>query len=396
MAGYANQDVFMREVDSVSRLFRERFDTEGRTVRLVNNARTVAEVPIASVTSLKATLARLSQVMDRDEDVLFLYMTSHGSQDHHFSLDFWPMRFNTLDPATLRKLLDDSGIRRRVIVVSACYAGGFIEPLKDENSLIITAAARDRNSFGCSNEADYTYFGKAYFDEALRETYSFVEAFEKAKPVIAEREKAAGFDGSNPQIFLGAKIGPALAAVEDRLAGRAPKAVPDVASSEPRVPPKYAEFVKLWMRPDLLQAYHVECARSMNLGSPAYYVRKNPDYFGGLNERSRQWPRLMAAWDAYVEEYCGALSNDRLFEALYTDSWRRSLPERDLDSTLKFLKTDVGRRFTRGANQAALDLEHGLVEASRPVTDAATRRYQEEQMRINAEFERERESAGKK
>jgi peptidase C13-like protein len=396
MAGYAGQDVFMKEVDSVSRLFRERFGTEGRTVRLVNNAKTVAEAPIASVTALRATLARLAQVMDRDEDVLFLYLTSHGSQDHHFSLDFWPLRFNTLDPATLRKLLDDSGIRRRVIVVSACYAGGFIDPLKDENSLVIAAAASDRNSFGCSNETDYTYFGKAYFDEALRETYSFVDAFEKAKPVIAEREKAQGFDGSDPQIFLGAKIGPALAAIEERLQGRASRAVPDAASAEPRVPPKYAEFVKLWLRPDLLQEYHTECVRSMNLGSPAYYVRKDPDYFGGLNERSRQWPRLMTAWDAYVEEYCGAFSNERLFEALYAESWRQNLPERDLDATLRFLRTDVGRHFTRGANQTAVEVNRRLVDASRSTTDAATRRYQEVQVRINAEFERERAAREKK
>src|SRR5207344_2149888 len=114
------------------------------------------------------TLARVAEVMDPDEDILFLFLTSHGSKDHHFTLEFGRMAFKTLDPPTLRRLLDESGIKRRVIVVSACYSGGFIDALKDDNSLVITAAAADRSSFGCSDKADFTYFGKAYFDEALR------------------------------------------------------------------------------------------------------------------------------------------------------------------------------------------------------------------------------------
>jgi len=217
VAGYASQDVFMKEVNAVDKLFRERFDAGGHSVRLINNAKTVADTPIASVTALKATLSRLADVMDRDEDILFLFLTSHGSEDHHFSLDFWPLRFKPLDPKTLRQLLDESGIKRRVVVVSACYSGGFAESLKEENTLVITASAPDRNSFGCSNEADFTYFGKAYFDEALRETYSFVEAFEKAKPLIAEREKKQDYSGSEPQIFVGKAIVRPLAQLERRL-----------------------------------------------------------------------------------------------------------------------------------------------------------------------------------
>ena len=65
-------------------------------------------------------------------------------------------------------MLDDAGIRNRVIVVSSCYSGTFVDALRDDDTLVMTASAKDRNSFGCSNEADFTYFGKAYFDEALR------------------------------------------------------------------------------------------------------------------------------------------------------------------------------------------------------------------------------------
>lgn len=209
-AGYASQDVFMKEVNSVTQLFDERFDTRGHSLRLINNAATIAEVPIASETALRQAFQRIAGLMNKDEDILFLFMTSHGSRQHQFSLDFGMLRFNDITPAVLRKLLDDSGIVRRVIVISACYSGGFIEPLKGDNTLVITAAAADKNSFGCSNENEFTYFGQAYFDEALRKTWSFVDAFEMAKPVIAAREKKEGETPSEPQISLGKDIAPVL------------------------------------------------------------------------------------------------------------------------------------------------------------------------------------------
>lgn len=210
MAGWAPQDVFMREVNSVTQLFEQRFDARGHTLRLVNNPATVATLPIASRTALRLSLARIAKLMNPDEDVLFLFMTSHGSHDHKFSLDFGVMSFKDIDPAALKKLLDESGIKYRVIVVSACYSGGFVDALKNDDTLVITAAAKDRNSFGCSNENDYTYFGKAYFDEALRKTYSFTEAFKLAAPVIAAREKQEDFNPSEPQIALGKNIAPLL------------------------------------------------------------------------------------------------------------------------------------------------------------------------------------------
>jgi len=159
-------------------------------------------------------------LMNREEDLLFLFLTSHGSKDHQFSLDLWPIKFHELDPPKLRALLDESGIKNRVVVVSACYSGGFVESLKSEDTLVITASAADKNSFGCSDDADWTYFGRAYFDEALRTTYSFVEAFELANPVIAAREVKEDFTPSDPRLALGAAIKPKLAQLERQLAAQ--------------------------------------------------------------------------------------------------------------------------------------------------------------------------------
>ena len=102
-------------------------------------------------------------------------------------------------------------------MISACYSGGFIDALKTDYSLIMTAAAADRSSFGCSSEEDFTYFGRAYFDEALRSTSSFVEAFRLAAPNIARREAEQGFVPSEPQLYEGARIAPILRRFEHQL-----------------------------------------------------------------------------------------------------------------------------------------------------------------------------------
>jgi hypothetical protein len=189
-------------------------------VVLVNNPKTVAHVPLATATSLKRTLERVGQTMNPDEDVLLLYLTTHGSSDHRLAIQFWPLQLSDIDPRMLREMLDRAQIKWRVIVISACYSGGFIEALRDEHTLILTAADATHTSFGCGSESDFTYFGRAYFDQALRETYSFVDAFGRARELISEREQAEALTPSNPQIFVGSRIPAKLSVLSAELEGR--------------------------------------------------------------------------------------------------------------------------------------------------------------------------------
>ena len=220
---YAGEDVFMKDVRMIGELFRERFDAAGRTVTLINNAKTIEEYPIASVTSIRQALHRVGEVMNRDEDLLVLYVTSHGSDKHELVVDFRPLRFSSVDPPRLKSALDDSGIRWKVIVLSACYSGGFIDALKDERTLIITAASADRTSFGCGNTSDATYLAQALFGEALRKTYSFEAAFDSALKSIEQWERDKGYTASQPQLHVGSEIRPKLAEIERRLASLAPR-----------------------------------------------------------------------------------------------------------------------------------------------------------------------------
>jgi len=217
VAGDGSEDVFMKELRVVSDLFRDRFDADGRSVMLVNNPATVRELPIATATALDHALARVGRTIDPEEDVVFLYITSHGSEDHRLAMQFWPLQLRDLRPGMIKRMLDEAGIKWRVIAISACYSGGFIEPLKDDSTLIITAADSDHTSFGCGTDSDLTYFGKAYFDHALRGTWSFVEAFEQARREIEGREKAQALTPSNPQMFAGQQILHKLDSLRNRL-----------------------------------------------------------------------------------------------------------------------------------------------------------------------------------
>lgn len=202
-----SQDVFRREVRSVKKLIEQGYDASRRSIALVSNPATLSEHPLATATNLRRTLAHVASRMNADEDVLLLYVTAHGDQG--FGLSAWapPLELAPVNPTVLARALNDAGIKWRVLVISACYSGGFIEPLKDDNTLIITASAADRQSFGCETGNEWTYFGEAYFRHALPNANAFIEAFPVAAQAVAEREKAEGLSPpSNPQMFAGRAI----------------------------------------------------------------------------------------------------------------------------------------------------------------------------------------------
>jgi len=219
-APYAGEDVFRKDIETARDLFDDRFDTDGRSVVLINNPQTMLDTPFATVSNLRATLSEIGDIIDPDQDVVMLYLSSHGTRDHKISIEFPPLQLDSLSPQMLRQMLDDAGIKWRIIVVSACYSGGFIEPLKDDRTLIITASAADRTSFGCGAESAATYFGDALFQHALRFEDSFLKAFEDAKKLIADREKAEKRQPSNPQIFVGKSMAQKLPKLESELRER--------------------------------------------------------------------------------------------------------------------------------------------------------------------------------
>jgi hypothetical protein len=214
----------MRESALVTDVMARRFDASGRTIQLVNNKATVARLPWATPLNLQRAIARIGERMDKDEDVLFIHLTSHGGADGNLAASLRPMTVDSVTPQALKQWLDDAGIRNRVISISACFSGSWIEPLAGDHTLVMTAADADHTSYGCGSGSNLTFFGRAMYDEELRHTWSFEHAHAAARKVIDQREKEAGKeDGySNPQIRVGPGIRTTLARLEAQLAASAP------------------------------------------------------------------------------------------------------------------------------------------------------------------------------
>ncbi|MGC5701802.1 caspase family protein [Pseudomonas sp. NFXW11] len=199
LAGDGKQSVFLREADYVSNMLASRFGAFGQ-VRLVNHRDHMMNRPMATRENLRRAAQALAERSAAD-DLVFIYLTSHGTSEHELVLDQPRMELSDLPADELANALAPLKNRDKIIVISSCYSGGFIPALKDERTLIMTASQADRVSFGCSEEADFTYFGDALFAQALNQTDDLEHAFKLARATVAEREQADGFEASEPQIW---------------------------------------------------------------------------------------------------------------------------------------------------------------------------------------------------
>lgn len=210
VAGVASQRVFEREVKAVTQLMKNSGALYAG--QLINSKSALDNVPIATLTSLTDMITRIGQQMHREQDVLLLYLTSHGSgasKGHEFQLEHGGAELAQLRPEDLRTLMDAANIKHRVVIISACYAGGWANAMKDDNTVVMMAARADRTSFGCTDHNDWTWFGEALMKEqwpALKANgWDLKKAFEAAKATVAAREKTEGYEPSEPQASFGEK-----------------------------------------------------------------------------------------------------------------------------------------------------------------------------------------------
>lgn len=238
-AGDGNEDVFRNEVLYLEQLMDTRFQAQGRVIGLVNHPDSLDEDaprPLATLDNLDQALAGIGQAMDPEEDLLLLFITTHGSEDHELFTELPPFLDETIVPEDLAGAIEASGIRNRVVVVSACYSGGFLPALRSPDSLVITAARKDRTSFGCGAASHVTWFGQAWLVEGLNRHDDFIQAFGDAKREVARREQEDGYTASHPQMHVGERIGPVLdawrASIETGPAVAYPYEAPPASASE--------------------------------------------------------------------------------------------------------------------------------------------------------------------
>jgi hypothetical protein len=222
VAGLDSDAVFGREAREAAKVLSRRYDATGHTIVLAGpDGRGADTLARGSPDNIAAALARIAEVMDKKEDVLVLYTTSHGA-DYGIVYQDGDAGVGTIAPVRLAAMLDGLGIKRRLVIVSACYAGVFMPKLAAPDGVVMTAASADRSSFGCEADSDWTFFGDALVNHALRKDQPFAAAAKEATATIARWERQGKLRASNPQLVIGARAAKWLAGLD--------RGVPSVAT----------------------------------------------------------------------------------------------------------------------------------------------------------------------
>jgi hypothetical protein len=208
--------VFGREAREAGRVLARRFDAQGRTLVLANDEGSDTANAGASPENLSRALGSVAALINRDEDVLILYTTSHGSPRAGLNFRDPARGAAIISPNQLAAMLDQTGIKNRLIILQACFSGQFVPVLAAPRTVVATAASSMKPSFGCSAGNDWTFFGHALINQAMRQPDTFARQFRRALVTIIGWETRLGFDSSSPQISVGSDTAGWLAALDSR------------------------------------------------------------------------------------------------------------------------------------------------------------------------------------
>jgi hypothetical protein len=210
LAGWSEQDVFRKELAGAFNVMGRVLPLQDRTIRLSNDPE--SGLPLADHKNFAAAVHAVAKVMDKTEDVLVLLMTSHGA-NNGLALQLPGKQVAVLTPQEVATVLANEGIKNRLVIVSACYSGVFVQPLADDDSIVLTAADAKNTSFGCAPGRDWTYFGDALFNQSLQPGVDLKFAFARARLMIAGWESMDRVPPSNPQGHFGSALVEKLAPV---------------------------------------------------------------------------------------------------------------------------------------------------------------------------------------
>jgi Peptidase C13 family len=149
-------------------------------------------------TNPDAILDTLESLTRKTHAGCLLYFTSHGEGDGVIVGDY------LLSPHALGDVVNHvCAARPTVVILSACFSGVMLPALKGPNRMILTAARRDRTSFGCGQSDRYPYFDQCVL-ESWGGASGFPDLADKTRACIDTREKAEHLKPpSKPQLWIG-------------------------------------------------------------------------------------------------------------------------------------------------------------------------------------------------
>ncbi len=198
--------------------FQAIFDREARRAAAVLAARghgpalvmsnTPDQVVAGLLASRRTTALALAALGGRAhaDDTLVVYLTSHGGPDASIAMDAPYIEFAPMTATDLATAMDAAGYRRRIVILSACFAGSWVPALASPTTIVIAAAAADRTSFGCDDSREFTLFGEALLGALAQGDLSLATAFDRARRQIAAEERRLRIKPSLPFASVGADM----------------------------------------------------------------------------------------------------------------------------------------------------------------------------------------------
>ncbi len=160
-----------------------------------------ADWPYATTQNIEQILRKLS-AMARDEDKVVILMSTHGYTEK-LAINFSSQNYPYVTPRLLNEWMSGLHGKATLLLLSACYSGSFLPAVSGPSRIVLTAAAKDRSSFGCQFYSSNTYFIDALFNQGVRNA-SIEQLMEQAKGIIDKKEKAQKLSPpSLPQISVG-------------------------------------------------------------------------------------------------------------------------------------------------------------------------------------------------
>lgn len=204
IAAGGSQDIFGREAAAVQALFAKRLGAKAPSIVLSNARKDLNQLPLANRDNLASVLSEIGKRMDPKRDLLLFYITAHGAPKAFVQTDLpdgtW---LDPIDAQFLAETLDKAGIKRRILIISACFSGSWIPALKSSDTIVLTAATPYRPSFGCNDRLEYTYYGAALINGGIGRGLSWADSYAELLTTISLQESRMRLPASGPMADVG-------------------------------------------------------------------------------------------------------------------------------------------------------------------------------------------------
>jgi len=201
VAGDDSVPVFENAVTTLSGQLRQRG---------VTDIRVLSASPRASRSEMRATARNLDVALRSlnigANDGCLLYFTSHGAEIGLLMSQDKDNQQN-LSPEIMGRIVNEYCTGRpAVVVVSACHSGTFLrDGVVADDRIVLTAARKERVSFGCEFRLRYNYFDGCLLAEIDR-SMTWADLFRRTKACIERLEAGLNEKPSEPQAAFGEKV----------------------------------------------------------------------------------------------------------------------------------------------------------------------------------------------